>query len=119
MTGRLRIAIPLFPQFTALDAIGPYEVLQRIPAFDITFVGHARGEVPADNGMLGLVIDGTFEDLPAPDVIIFPGGVGTRPLQSDARVLDWGCGARTPAPPSPPRSAPAPTCWARRACSTA
>ena len=31
MTGRLRIAIPLFPQFTALDAIGPYEVLQRIP----------------------------------------------------------------------------------------
>jgi hypothetical protein len=39
MTGRLRIAIPLFPQFTALDAIGPYEVLQRIPAFDITFAG--------------------------------------------------------------------------------
>ena len=50
MTGRLRIAIPLFPQFTALDAIGPYEVLQRIPTFDITFVGHARGEVRADNG---------------------------------------------------------------------
>jgi transcriptional regulator GlxA family with amidase domain len=89
MTGRLRIAIPLFPQFTALDAIGPYEVLQRIPTFDITFIGHARGEVRADNGMLGLVIDGTFEDLPNPDVIVFPGGVGTRPLQYDARVLDW------------------------------
>ena len=44
MTGRLRIAIPLFPQFTALDAIGPYEVLQRIPTFDITFIGHATGE---------------------------------------------------------------------------
>jgi transcriptional regulator GlxA family with amidase domain len=88
MTGRLRIAIPLFPRFTALDAIGPYEVLQQIPTFDITFVGHARGEVRADNGMLGLVIDGTFEDLPSPDVIVFPGG-GTRPLQSDARVLDW------------------------------
>jgi hypothetical protein len=62
MTGRLRIAIPLFPRFTALDAIGPYEVLQCIPAFDITFVGHARGEVRADNGMLGLVIDATFEE---------------------------------------------------------
>jgi putative intracellular protease/amidase len=36
MTGRLRIAIPLFPRFTALDAIGPYEVLAQIPAFDIT-----------------------------------------------------------------------------------
>ena len=87
MTGRLRFAIPLFPQFTALDAVGPYEVLQRIPTFDITFIGHARGEVRADNGMLGVVIDGTFEDLPRPDVIVFPGGVGTRPLQSDARVL--------------------------------
>ena len=95
MTGRLHIAIPLFPRFTALDAIGPYEVLQQIPAFDITFVGHARGEVRADNGMLGLVIDGTFEDLPKPDVIVFPGGVGTRPLQSDARVLDWVRGAHT------------------------
>ena len=89
MTGRLRIAIPLFPRFTALDAIGPYEVLQQIPAFDITFVGHEKGEVRADNGMLGLVIDGTFEDLPDPDVIVFPGGVGTRPLQSEERVLDW------------------------------
>jgi putative intracellular protease/amidase len=88
MTGRLRIAVPLFPRFTALDAIGPYEVLAQIPAFDIAFVGHAKGEVRADNGMLGLVIDGRFEDLPSPDVIVFPGG-DTRPLQSDARVLDW------------------------------
>jgi transcriptional regulator GlxA family with amidase domain len=93
MTDRLRIAIPLFPRFTALDAIGPYEVLQRIPTFDITFTGHAKGEVRSDNGMLGLVIDATFEDLPSPDVIVFPGGAGTRPLQSDARVLDWVRGA--------------------------
>ena len=42
MTRRLRIAIPLFPRFTALDAIGPYEVLAQVPAFGITFVGHAR-----------------------------------------------------------------------------
>ena len=94
MTGRLRIAIPLFPRLTVLDAIGPYEVLAQVPAFDITFVGHARGEVRADNGMLGLVIDATFEDLPDPDVIVFPGG-DTRPLQSDARVLDWVRGAHT------------------------
>jgi putative intracellular protease/amidase len=45
--------------------------------------------VRSDNGMLGVIIDGTFEDLPAPDVIVFPGGVGTRPLQSDTHVLDW------------------------------
>jgi hypothetical protein len=58
----------------ALDAIGPYEVLQRIPTFDITFIGHARGEACSDNGMLGVVIDGAFEDMPRPDVIIFLSG---------------------------------------------
>jgi transcriptional regulator GlxA family with amidase domain len=86
---RVRIAIPVFDRMTALDAIGPYEVLQRIPTFDITFVGHALGEVRTENAMLGLRVDATFEELAEPDVIVFPGGVGTRPLEHDARVLDW------------------------------
>ena len=89
MTDCLSVAIPLFPRFTALDGIGPYEVLQRIPWFDVTFVGHARGEVRSDNGMLGISIDATFEDLSEPDVVVFPGGVGTRLLEHDERVLDW------------------------------
>lgn len=50
----MQIAIPLFPKVTALDAIRPYEVLQRVPQLDIAFVGHARGEVRTDNGLLGL-----------------------------------------------------------------
>jgi putative intracellular protease/amidase len=85
----MQVAIPLFPQFTALDGIGPYEVLQRIPEIDVTFVGHRRGEVRSDNGMLGMTVDATFEELARPDVIVFPGGVGTRPLVHDERVLDW------------------------------
>jgi transcriptional regulator GlxA family with amidase domain len=86
---RTAIAIPVFDRMTALDAIGPYEVLQRIPTFDITFVGHAVGEVRTENAMLGLRADATFEDLREPDVMVFPGGVGTRPLEQDDRVLDW------------------------------
>ena len=85
----MQVAIPLFPRFTALDAIGPYEVLQRVPSIDVTFVGHQRGEVRSDNGMLGITIDATFEDLAHPDVVVFPGGVGTRPLVHDERVLAW------------------------------
>ena len=84
-----QIVIPLFPQFTALDGIGPYEVLQRIPDFDITFIGHERGVVRSDNKMLGIEVDGTFEEFPHPDIIVFPGGVGTRPLMHDERVLEW------------------------------
>jgi transcriptional regulator GlxA family with amidase domain len=89
MTGTLQVAIPIFPQCTALDAVGPYEVLQRIPTLDITFIGHQRGEVRTENAMLGLTVDATFEDLPEPDIILFPGGVGTRPLVEDERVLRW------------------------------
>ena len=85
----MQIAIPLVPRFTALDGIGPYEVLQRIPGFDITFVGHERGVVRSENGFLGIQVDATFEELPRPDVVVFPGGVGTRPLMQDERVLDW------------------------------
>ena len=86
---RVRVAIPLFARFTALDAVGPYEVLQRIPWFDITFVGHSTGVVRSENGMIGLNVDATFEDLPDPELLVFPGGVGTRALEHDARVLAW------------------------------
>jgi transcriptional regulator GlxA family with amidase domain len=84
-----QIVIPLFPQFTALDSIGPYEVLQRIPDFDITFIGHDHGVVRSDNAMLGIEVDGTFEEYPKPDIIVFPGGHGTRALMDDQRVLSW------------------------------
>jgi transcriptional regulator GlxA family with amidase domain len=85
----IQTVIPLFPQFTALDGIGPYEVLQRIPDIDVTFIGHERGVVRSDNGMLGIEVDGTFEEFPTPDLIVFPGGRGTRALMTDDRVLDW------------------------------
>ena len=85
----MQVAIPLFPRFTALDAIGPYEVLQRIPSIDVTFIGHERGEVRSENGMLGITIDATFEEMRNPDIVVFPGGVGTRILVDDERVKAW------------------------------
>jgi transcriptional regulator GlxA family with amidase domain len=89
MTDNLQVVIPLFNQCTALDAIGPYEVLQRIPTVDVIFVGHQLGEVRTENRMLGLSVDATFEDAPEPDVVVFPGGRGTRRLETDERVLEW------------------------------
>ncbi|HEV3132226.1 MAG TPA: DJ-1/PfpI family protein [Acidimicrobiales bacterium] len=89
MTDNLEVAIPLFPEMTALDAIGPYEVLQRIPSIDVIFIGHQRGEIRTDNGMLGLTVDRSFDELPEPDIIVFPGGVGTRPIQQQEKILEW------------------------------
>jgi transcriptional regulator GlxA family with amidase domain len=83
------IAIPVFDRFTALDGIGPYEVLQRIPGFDITFVGHRKEVVRSDNGFLGIQVDATYDEVPSPDIVVFPGGLGTRPLVRDEEVLEW------------------------------
>jgi transcriptional regulator GlxA family with amidase domain len=85
----IQVVIPLFPKFTALDGIGPYEVLQRVPHIDVTFIAAERGVVRSDNAMLGIEADATFDEMPSPDVIVFPGGVGTRPLTTDEAVLDW------------------------------
>lgn len=74
----MQIAIPLFPRLTALDAIGPYEVLQRLPDATVHFIGAERGEVRTENGFLGLTIDKTYDEMPTPDVIVVPGGIGTR-----------------------------------------
>ena len=85
----MQVAIALFPRTTALDSIGPYEVLQRIPSIDVVFVGHRSGEVRTDNGMLGLMVDATFDEVTEPDVVVVPGGVGTRSLIKDPVILDW------------------------------
>ncbi|WP_422743484.1 DJ-1/PfpI family protein [Mycobacterium sp. WMMD1722] len=85
----MQIAIPLFPRFTALDAIGPYEVLQRIPTLDVVFVGHRRGELRSDNGMLGVTVDRTFAEVPRPEVLVVPGGIGTRSLLEDEEIVGW------------------------------
>jgi transcriptional regulator GlxA family with amidase domain len=89
MTPTLIAAIPLFEKFTALDAVGPYEVLQRIPFIDVVFVGQQRGEYRSENGMLGMMADATFAELSEPHILIFPGGVGTRPLQHDEKLVEW------------------------------
>ncbi len=85
----MQIAAVLFPRLTALDLIGPYEVLQRLPGATVTFVGHRRGEVRTENGFLGLTVDAAFAEVMQPDVVIVPGGVGTRALMGDQVVLDW------------------------------
>ncbi len=85
----MEIAVAIFEQVTALDAVGPYEVLQRLPGAEVRFVGHRKGEIRTDNGFLGLTVDCTFDEVSNPDVFLIPGGIGTRALVHDAVILDW------------------------------
>ncbi len=85
------IAIPLFDRLTALDGIGPYEVLQRLPGATVTFVAERTGEFRTENGFLGLTADATFDQVPTPDVVIVPGGTGTRQVvqNDDHPLVEW------------------------------
>jgi transcriptional regulator GlxA family with amidase domain len=89
--GRLSIdvAIPIFDKLTALDAVGPYEVLSRLPGATVTFVALEPGPKRTENGMLALTADRALDDLPHPDVIVVPGGFGTRALLREERILGW------------------------------
>ena len=83
------IAIPLFERFTALDAVGPYETLSRLPGARVTFVAAQPGPVTTDNGMLTLVAGRALSDLPSPDVVVVPGGIGSRAMMRDTALIDW------------------------------
>jgi putative intracellular protease/amidase len=89
----MEIAIPLYDRFTALDAVGPYEVLARLPEAQVTWVAHQAGPVTTDNGMLTMEASAAFEDLPHPEIVVVPGGWGTRALLRDERILAWLRGA--------------------------
>ena len=83
------IAILIFERLTALDAIGPYEVLQRIPGAQVKFVAAERGPVRTEQGMLGIVADYARDEVTSADVLVVPGGIGTRPLIHDEPTLEW------------------------------
>jgi transcriptional regulator GlxA family with amidase domain len=89
----MRIAILIFDQLTALDAVGPYEVLSRLPGAELRFVAKEPGVKRTDTGALGLTADLALYEMADPDVLLIPGGEGNRPLLDDDEVLEWVRGA--------------------------
>ncbi|MBV8693379.1 MAG: DJ-1/PfpI family protein [Actinobacteria bacterium] len=85
----MQIAFFLFPGITALDAVGPYEVLQRLPGAEVVFCATEPGPQRTDNGALALTADASIDDVTSPDILLVPGGFGTRELMHDERVLSW------------------------------
>jgi transcriptional regulator GlxA family with amidase domain len=85
----VRIAILIFDRLTALDAVGPYEVLSRLPGAELDFVAAKPGVKRTDTDRLGLEADRSIAEAPGPDVVLVPGGEGTRSLLQDEPVLSW------------------------------
>jgi putative intracellular protease/amidase len=85
----MNIAIVLYDRFTALDAIGPYEVLSRLPGARVTFVAEEAGPVVTDNGMLTVLAESSIAEVAAPDIVLVPGGPGEVAARAGGSVLQW------------------------------
>ena len=84
----MRIAILLFDQVAAQDAIGPYEVMRCVPGWEVELVGARRGEVRAEGG-LGLTVDRELGEVSGPDIVVVPGGEGSEAVAEDEATLAW------------------------------
>jgi putative intracellular protease/amidase len=85
----MEIAFPVFDGIAALDLVGPYEVLQGLPDASIKLVGLTKGPKRTADGALALVADYTLDEVTRPEIIVVPGGMGTRPLMHDETLLGW------------------------------
>jgi putative intracellular protease/amidase len=85
----MNIAIPLYAGFTALDAVGPYTSLAFAPGVKVTFVAGERGPVTDDRGTLTLIATATYDELPNPDIVLVPGGMGTFDALADEALVAW------------------------------
>jgi putative intracellular protease/amidase len=85
----MNIAILLYERLTALDAIGPYEVLSRLPGATTSFVAAEPGEITTDNGVLTLVARQSLDEVAEPDLVVVPGGPGEVAARAGEPVLQW------------------------------
>ena len=96
---RLLTGILVFPEVEVLDFCGPFEVLaaarldearrREDPSpFDVRVVAEAAGPVLASGG-LRVVPDHTLDDCPPLDLLVVPGGWGTRREVDNPRLIDW------------------------------
>jgi transcriptional regulator GlxA family with amidase domain len=85
----VELAILLFDDVTVLDAVGPYEVLHRIPGMAVRFVAAEPGLKRTEAGSLTMLAEVGLDEVPAPDVVLVPGGVGELSMREDERVTAW------------------------------
>lgn len=85
----MQIAMALYDRFTALDIVGPYEALSRLPDAEVVFVAETAGPVRADTGFLAITADKALADVPSPDIVVVPGGPGTFAQIENETFLDW------------------------------
>jgi len=85
----MQIAYLIYDRFTALDITGPHEVLNSVPGNESIFVAERAGPIRNESDTLSLVADASLAEVPNPDILVVPGGYGTRALLEHEPLLGW------------------------------
>jgi putative intracellular protease/amidase len=84
------IAIYIYNGLTALDAVGPYEVLSRLPNANVKFVAKEKGVIVTDTHFLKLVAEYDISEIDKADILVIPGSVvGFIREAKDKELLSW------------------------------
>jgi putative intracellular protease/amidase len=85
----MQIAYLLYDRFTALDIIGPHDVLNSVPGNESIFVAEDPGPVRNESDTVSLVADASINEVTSPDIVVIPGGFGNRILLDHEPLHDW------------------------------
>ena len=86
----MQVAIVLYQGMTALDALGPYEILRLMPGVDLRFVSHEPQPITCDSGVLVIGSTHSFAETPTPDILLVPGSsADTVTAMADAELISW------------------------------
>ncbi|HMT05233.1 MAG TPA: DJ-1/PfpI family protein [Solirubrobacterales bacterium] len=85
----MQVAYLLYDRFTALDITGPHEVFNSVPGVESVFVGEVAGPYRNESDTLSILADKSLDEVPNPDILVVPGGFGTRSLLDHEPLLSW------------------------------
>jgi transcriptional regulator GlxA family with amidase domain len=83
------VGLVLYPQFTALDIVGPFQTLVDVPGLDVFFVAAQKGHVVDHSGKFSLEATHSFDDIDSLDVVVVPGGFADRVIDSTNNVVQF------------------------------
>ena len=83
------VGLVLYPRFTALDIVGPFQTLVDVPGFDVFFVAEHKGPVVDHTGKFTMEATRSFDEIDALDVVVVPGGLADRDIDRSNAVVQF------------------------------
>ena len=83
------VGLVLYPRFTALDIVGPFQTLVDVPGLNVFFIAAQKGPIVDHTGKLTLEATHSFDEIDSLDVLVVPGGMADRDIDASNGVVQF------------------------------